>query len=165
MRMTLHTDYALRMLIYLATSKDDPSTVNDVAERYGLSRNHLLKVALNLKNMGLVTTTRGRSGGIRLALAPERINIGALVRQVEDDFALVECMKPDGGHCRISPACRLKGVVREALDAYLAVFDKYSLADLISNDAALRALLDIARGQRDYGDNTNDTVQSGGILT
>lgn len=163
--MTLHTDYALRMLIFLAVSKDEPRTVNDVAERYSLSRNHLLKVALNLKKIGLVVTTRGRLGGIRLARAPDRINIGDLVRQVEDDFALVECMKAEGGSCRISPACRLKGVVREALDAYLAVFDKYSLADLITNDAALKTLLDIAGAGRDYGNNTNDTIQSGGNLT
>lgn len=143
MRMTLHTDYALRMLIFLAARKQQAATVQDVAAAYGLSRNHLLKVALNLRKLGLVATTRGRSGGISLARDPSGINIGALVRAMEDDFALVECLGPQGGRCIITPACRLKGVVREALDAYLAVFDKYSLADIVRNRAALQALLDI----------------------
>lgn len=147
MRMTQHTDYALRMLIYLATRSGDACTVSDVADAYGLSRNHLLKVALNLKNMGLVETTRGRAGGIALACPPERINLGRLVRRMEDDFALVECLKTDGGHCVITPACRLKDVVREALDAYLAVFDKYSLADLTANMDILARLLDIRPGK------------------
>ena len=146
--MTLHTDYALRMLIYLAVHKDEPCTVHDVAESYGLSRNHLLKVVLNLRNMGLVSTTRGRLGGVRLALPPREINIGVLVRRIEDDFALVECLQQGGRNCIISPACRLKGVVREALNAYLAVFDKYSLADLVKNAAALGSLLDIGASRR-----------------
>lgn len=158
MRMTLHTDYALRMLICLATGSDSQSTVNDIARTYGLSRNHLLKVALNLKNMGLVSTSRGRAGGVRLALPPDRINIGKLVRGLEDDFAVVECMRADGGACVIAPACRLKSVVREALNAYLAVFDKYSLADLVVNGEAIRLLLDIAtvNGQH-AGDGTRDS--------
>ncbi|MEP9373824.1 Rrf2 family transcriptional regulator [Mesorhizobium sp. KR1-2] len=144
MRMTSHTDYALRMLIYLAVRPDVPCTVSDVAEAYGLSRNHLLKVAHNLSKMGLVATARGRSGGIALALPPEEINLGRLVRRMEDDFALVECLKAEGGHCRITPACRLKGVVREALDAYLAVFDRYTLADLVENADALAPLLGLS---------------------
>lgn len=141
MKMTLHTDYALRMLIYLATWRDRPTTVHDVASCYGLSRNHLLKVALGLSRRGLITTTRGRSGGISLAVEPGKINLGALVRDLEDDFALVECMRSDGGACVIAPACRLSGIVREALDAYLAVFDRYTLADLVRNRAALEGLL------------------------
>lgn len=150
MRMTQHTDYALRMLIYLAVHADTPCTVSDVAEAYGLSRNHLLKVALNLRNMGFVATTRGRSGGVGLACPPDRINLGQLVRRMEDDFALVECLKADGGHCVISPACRLKGVVREALDAYLRVFDKYSLADLVREPEMLGPLLGVCSA---HGDN------------
>jgi Rrf2 family nitric oxide-sensitive transcriptional repressor len=141
--MTLHTDYALRMLIYLAIREPRPSTVNDVAESYGISRNHLLKVALHLKNMGLLSTARGRAGGIRLAVAPERINVGWLIRQFGDnEVPVVECMRTDGRGCILSPICRLKGIVREALGAYLAVFDKYTLADLVANRAELIALLD-----------------------
>lgn len=140
MKMTLHTDYALRMLIYLATRRDRATTVHDVAACYGLSRNHLLKVALGLGRLGLIKTTRGRTGGISLAVEPGEINLGALVRRMEDDFALVECMQRDGGACIISPACRLGGVVREALDAYLAVFDRYTLADLVRNRSVLEGL-------------------------
>lgn len=133
MRLTLHTDYALRMLIYLAVHDGKPATVSDVATIYGLSRNHLLKIALKLGRFGYLRTTRGRSGGISLVQPPEMINIGDVVRAMEDDFALVECLRPDGGRCLISPACRLKGLVREAAGAFLAVFDSYTLADLVAN--------------------------------
>lgn len=143
MRLTLHVDYALRMLIYLAVRGARPSTVNDVAQSYGISRNHLLKVALRLKEAGLIATSRGRSGGIRLAVAPERINVGRIVRQFGDNEApVVECMRPDGRGCILSPSCRLKAVAREALGAYLAVFDKYTLADLVTNRAEVIYLLD-----------------------
>ncbi|RUM98036.1 Rrf2 family transcriptional regulator [Pseudaminobacter arsenicus] len=143
MRMSLQTDYALRMLIYLALRKEESSTVSEVAARYGLSHNHLLKVALHLKNLGLVKTTRGRSGGIRLACEPQQIGIGMLVRSMGSDFALVECMKADGGACILTPACRLKTIICEALDAYLSVFDKYTLADLLTNANDLRTILGI----------------------
>ena len=141
MRMTLYTDYALRMLVYMATRREGNCKVSDVATAYGLSQNHLLKVAHGLRRCGFIETTRGRMGGIRLARTPESINLGTLVRLTEEDFALVECMQGDG--CAISPACRLKGIVGEALDAYLAVFDKYTLADIIVNGRALASLLDI----------------------
>lgn len=141
MKLTLHTDYALRMLIFLAVHEGRPSTVSDVASTYGLSRNHLLKVALNLGRLGYVKTMRGRSGGVALALAPKDINVGAVVRAMEDDFALVECLRPDGGCCIITPACRLKGIVRKATDAFLEVFDAYTLDDLIGNGALLKELL------------------------
>lgn len=141
MRMTLHTDYALRMLVYVKLREHQNCTVGDVAKAYGLSRNHLLKVALTLHRLGFIETTRGRAGGIRLAKAPDSINIGALVRSTEEDFALVECMK--GGNCAISPICRLKGIFGEALSAYLAVLDKYTLADIIRNRRALGSLLGI----------------------
>lgn len=142
MRLTLHTDYALRMLIYVATRPDGLCTVSDVAEAYGLSRNHLLKVAQTLRDIGLVETTRGRAGGIRLARAPEAIGIGALVRATEEAFSLAECMQAESGSCcAISPACRLKGMLHEALAAFLAVLDRYTLADIVRNRAELGPLL------------------------
>lgn len=141
MRMTLHTDYALRMLIYIATRRDGVCTVNDVAEAYRLSRNHLLKVARTLRGLGLIETTRGRSGGIRLAVAPGEIKVGALVRATEEEFSLTECMQVQGRVCAISPACRLKGMLHEALAAFLAVLDKYTLEDIVRNRAALGPLL------------------------
>ncbi len=141
MRLTYHTDYALRVLIYLAVNTGKATRVSDVADSYGISRNHLLKVALRLGRLGYLTTMRGRSGGIALARHPEEINLGEVVRNMEDDFALVECMRLDGGECVISPACRLKGVVRRALEAFLTVFDEYSLADIARNRDALADLL------------------------
>jgi Rrf2 family nitric oxide-sensitive transcriptional repressor len=141
MRMTLHTDYALRMLIYLAIHDPEPSTVNDVAESYGISRNHLLKIVPKLRDMGLLTATRGRAGGIHLAVAPQEVNVGAVVRDLGDESPVLECMKADGGACVLSPICRLKGVVREALGAYLAVFDNYTLADLVMNREELAGML------------------------
>lgn len=143
MRMTLHTDYALRMLIYLATRPEGVCTVNDVAEAYQLPRNHLLKVAQTLRDLGFVETTRGRAGGIRLAKSPEAIGVGALVRATEEEFSLAECMQAQGRPCAISPACNLKGMLHEALAAFLAVLDKYTLADLVENRAILGAFLGI----------------------
>jgi Rrf2 family nitric oxide-sensitive transcriptional repressor len=129
------------MLIYLAGRPGRTSTVSDVAEAYRLSRSHLLKVALRLRRLGFITTTRGRAGGIRLAKEPHEINIGTLVRGAEDGFALVECMQETGGACMISPVCLLKGMFGEALEAYLAVLDRYTLADATRNQAGLNALL------------------------
>lgn len=144
MRLTYHTDYALRMLVYLALNRGRPSRVGDVAESYGISRNHLLKVALHLGRLGYLTTVRGRSGGIALAKDPEEIKLGDVVRQIENDFGLVECLRFEGGTCAISPACRLKGVVRKAVDAFLSVFDEYSLADIAGNREFLAEPLGLA---------------------
>jgi len=141
MRMTLHTDYALRMLIYIASRRDGLCTVNDVAEAYHLSRNHLLKVAQTLRGLGIIETTRGRSGGIRLAVPPGEIRVGALVRATEEEFSLTECMQAHGRSCAISPACRLKGMLHEALAAFLTVLDKYTLEDIVRNRATLGPLL------------------------
>ena len=146
MKLTLHTDYALRMLIFLAVHDAKPVTVSDVATTYGLSRNHLLKVALNLGRLGYVRTARGRSGGIALARAPEDINLGEVVRHMEDGFALVDCMRPDGGTCAISPACKLKGIVGTALEAFLTVFDRFTLADIAGDRQALKDLFDLHQG-------------------
>lgn len=143
MKLTLHTDYALRMLIFLAVHDGKPVTVLQVATTYGLSRNHLLKVALNLGRLGYVRTTRGRAGGIGLAMRPEDINLGEVVRSTEDGFALVECLHSDGGACVITPACRLKEIVGKAMEAFLAVFDAHTLADLVGNRLVLEELLEV----------------------
>src|SRR5690606_26995541 len=97
MRLTLQTDYALRMLNYLAIHEGRPSRVTDVAGEYGISRNHLMKVALRLGRLGYLTTARGRTGGIALGRRPEDISLGEVVRHMEDDFTLTECMRRDGG--------------------------------------------------------------------
>lgn len=143
MRLTLHTDYALRLLVYVATCSDSTCTTCDVAEAYGLSRDHLIKVAQTLRDLNLITTTRGRAGGIHLAMSPDKINIGALVRATEEDLFLAECMQSQGRICAISPACKLKGMLHEALAAFLAVLDKYTLADILRNRSELGPLLGI----------------------
>lgn len=141
MRMTSHTDYAFRMLIYLATHSDGQATVDEIASRYALSRNHLLKVALHLKNAGFVKSIRGRSGGLRLGRPAQEINVAAVVRAMEQGAVLVECFRPTGGNCVISDVCRLKGVFGEAMQAYFRVLDRYSLSDLTRNADMLRSLL------------------------
>lgn len=141
MRMTFHTDYALRMLIYLALRPERACTVNEVAAAYGLSRHHLTKVAQTLRGLGLVETTRGRAGGVRLAVPADQIRLGAVVRATEEDFSLVECMQRPNGGCVLTPACRLKGVFAQALSAYMAVLDQHTLADMTRNAGALGLLL------------------------
>lgn len=144
MRMTFHTDYALRILIYLALRPGQQATVGQVADAYGLSRHHLSKVAQTLRDLDLVEAIRGRSGGLRLSKAPEEINIGTLVRAAEEDLAVVECMGK--GACRISPSCRLKGVFAEALTSFMGILDRYSLADVLGNRAELVPLLGLDGG-------------------
>ena len=146
MRLTLHTDYALRMLVYLAINRNRPTRVADVAQRYRISSTHLQTVALHLGKLGYITCLRGRTGGIALARRPQDINLGQIVRQLEDHFALVECMQQNGGGCVISPACRLKGIVGKALEAFFSVFDAYTLADIAGNSTMLTELLSLESG-------------------
>lgn len=140
-RLTTYTDYALRLLVYLATHRDRPCAVSDVARGYGISRNHLMKVVGALSVAGFVETLRGKGGGIRLARSPHLISLGEVVRATERDFTLVGCFDPAGPGCRIESACRLSGVLREALDRFFDVLDGYTLADLMVRRAALRNLL------------------------
>ena len=140
MRLTLHTDYALRLLMVLAMEPDDLHTVEEVARRYGISRNHLTKVTQTLVQAGFVDSQRGRGGGLRLARRADAINLGAVVRATEDSFALVECFAPDSNTCVITSACGLRGPLDEALRAFLAVLDRYSLADLIRHPRALQRM-------------------------
>jgi len=130
MEISLFTDYSLRTLIYAGLRGGDIVTVPEVAAVYRISENHLVKVAHRLGKLGFLETKRGRSGGFRLARPPEEINLGAVVRATES-LALVECFQEDGGRCPIVPACRLKGVIAEALEAFLQTFDRYTLADLL----------------------------------
>ncbi|WP_282606075.1 Rrf2 family transcriptional regulator [Pelagibius sp. Alg239-R121] len=142
MRLTVYTDYALRILMYLGTHPDDLCTIQQIADAYGISKNHLMKVAHQLGVSGYVASHRGRGGGLRLAKPPAEIGIGDVVRATEDDFRLVECFDPERNSCLITKACRLRGVLSDALDAYIAVLDRYSLGDLISDETALLELLD-----------------------
>lgn len=141
MRLTAYTDYGLRLLMYVALKDGELATIREVADAYGISKNHLMKLARDLGRLGYLETVRGRGGGLRLARPPERIRLGDAVRRMEDDFALVECFEPVVNGCPIARACRLKGVLSEALKAYLAVLDKYTLADLTKRNMALARML------------------------
>lgn len=140
MRLTLHTDYSLRLLMLLAMEPDTLHTIEEVAQRYDISRNHLMKVVQTLAQAGFVQSLRGRSGGLRLAQPAARINLGAVVRATEDNFALVECFDRERNTCVVAPACGLRGPIEEALQAFLGVLDRYSLADLIKNPSSLRRM-------------------------
>lgn len=140
MQLTTHTDYALRLLIYLALSEDDaPATVQQAALSYGISANHIAKVAQTLVQLGYIKSLRGRGGGLVLARPAEKIVVGEVVRQTEN-LRLLECFGPDSS-CPIDPACILKGMLGRAQDAFLKELDRHTLADLIDNGEELRALL------------------------
>lgn len=140
MRLTFHTDYALRLLMLLAMEPDARHTIEEVAGRYEISRNHLMKVTQTLSQAGFVHSLRGRGGGLQLAKLPASINLGAVVRATEDTFALVECFDPEKNRCVVAPVCGLREPMAEALRAFLAVLDRYSLADLIKNPVSLRKM-------------------------
>lgn len=133
MRITGYTDYAFRVLIYMTVQGDRLATIQEVADRYQISKNHLMKVVHQLTRMGYLDSIRGKKGGIRLRMAPADVNLGGLVREMEPDLNLVECFGPDNA-CVISPVCSLKGVLGEALDAFLATLDRYTLADIVPGE-------------------------------
>ena len=134
MRLTQWTDYTLRVLMYCAATEGraQPVTITEVAVGYGISRSHLMKIVQQLSAQGLLETTRGRGGGMRLMVPASSIHIGAVVRATETDFNLVECFDPASNQCRLSSHCRLKGVLGQAMQAYLAVLDGVTLADLVA---------------------------------
>ncbi|MGE7981984.1 RrF2 family transcriptional regulator [Solibacillus sp. NPDC093137] len=146
MRLTVYTDYSLRTLMYLGVrGRENLVTIQEIADAYQISKNHLMKVTHDLGKHGYIETIRGRGGGIRLAVEPEQINIGDVVRKTEDDFHLVECFNPEGNLCKISPECRLKFALQEALKAYLAVLDTYTLADVLVSKDILSELFGITQ--------------------
>ena len=136
MKLTLFTDYSMRVLLYLAARPDRLCSIAEVAQAYRISQNHLMKVVNDLARSGYIDSLRGRGGGIRLGKPPEEINIGALIRHTEEGFDLVDCPS-----CVIAPACGMTGVLKEAVSAFLAVLDKYSLADLMQKRGDLARLL------------------------
>ena len=142
MRFTRYTDYALRVLMYLGLKPEgELATIREIAESYGISENHLMKVAHRLGLAGYIVTVRGRQGGLRLAQAPEAINVGAVVRRCEDDLRIVECFDPDTNTCPIAGVCALPALLDEALAAFLAVLDRHTLADLLVPRGGLAEIL------------------------
>ncbi|HWL80749.1 MAG TPA: Rrf2 family transcriptional regulator [Roseomonas sp.] len=150
MRLTLHTDYALRTLIYLGLRQGQRVSIHEIAAAHRISENHLVKVVHNLGRGGFVETTRGRGGGLRLARPPEEIRVGEVVRFTEEDMALVACFQPPGttASCALIDACRLQLLLGEALNAFLAVLDGKALADLLAppNWAAMASRLGVLEG-------------------
>jgi Rrf2 family nitric oxide-sensitive transcriptional repressor len=140
MKLTAFTDYALRVLIYLAAQPGERATIAQVATAYDVSENHLVKVVHFLGQQGWLKNVRGKGGGLELALPPERVGVGQVVRATEGESVVAECFSEDG-NCCIAPNCRLRGVLREAVTAFEAVLDRYTLADLVSNRQQLAQVL------------------------
>jgi Rrf2 family nitric oxide-sensitive transcriptional repressor len=141
MRLTVLSDYSLRVLMYLGAFPDRLATIEEIAEAYGISENHLMKVVHRLGQHGFVETLRGRGGGLRLGKSAGSITLGEVLRAVEEDFHLVECFGADDT-CRITKVCRLKGVLHLALEAYFKVLDEWTLADIVANRKALSSELE-----------------------
>lgn len=141
MRLTFYSDYSLRLLMYAAVRNGELVTIQEVADTYAISKNHLMKVAFELGRKGYLETVRGRGGGLRLARAPEKIGLGEVVRDMEEDFTMVECFDPKANKCAITGPCRLRGALSRALKAYFEVLDEYTLADLASPHPVLARLL------------------------
>ena len=148
MRLTTFTDYSLRVLIYLGTRNSKRAAVGDIADAYGISKHHLMKVILFLAGEGYVLTTRGKGGGVELKLDSERIRIGDVVRKSEADSVLVECFAQDISNCRIERPCLLRGAFEKAVQAFYSVLDTYTLADLLDNQSALVRALRVPSGSK-----------------
>jgi Rrf2 family nitric oxide-sensitive transcriptional repressor len=140
MRLTVFSDYSLRVLIYLGLQRDGLATISEIAEAYGISRNHLMKVVQQLGANNYVETVRGKGGGLRLARAPQAIRLGDVLRSTEEEM-LVECFSREKSQCCITPACTLPGMLREASANFFSTLDKYTLADLLRSEKRLGALL------------------------
>jgi len=142
MRLTSHSDYSLRVLIYLALNGDRRSNASEIATRFRISRNHLVKVIHGLAKGGFLRSYQGKGGGIVLGLPPEEINLGRVVRYTEGPIQLVECFRSDN-RCVITGSCALAGMLREAADSFLAVLDRFTLADMVEKRVSLMRLLKI----------------------
>ena len=141
MRLTTFSDYSLRVLMYLGVHRGRLATIGEVARAYGVSENHLVKVVHHLARHGYIETSRGKGGGMRLARAPERINVGEVVRGTEESLVIVECFDAATSNCRIGSACLLKGILARAIDAFFVTLDDYTLADLLVTGPRLAAML------------------------
>lgn len=131
MQLTRHTDYAVRVLMYLGKHPEKLSSVAEIAEYYSISRNHLVKVVQGLIEHKFVVTTRGKHGGMKLAVPASKISIGNVVRKLENHFNVVECFEHKTGVCRIQDSCKLKCVVRRAVKLFLEELDQTTLEDVL----------------------------------
>src|SRR5262249_49045203 len=150
MRLTLYTDYALRVLIQAGLNEGKLTTIKDIARSFGISKPHLMKVVNDLSQKGYLETVRGRKGGIRLMREPQDINIGQVVRDTEDQLDVIGCLGRRG-YCPIQRICVLRGVLSDATEAFLAVLDTYTLADLLKPQ---KEVLSLILGQRERAQET-----------
>lgn len=141
MRLTTFTDYSLRVLMFVAIAPRGRATIGEVARSFEISEHHLVKVAHALGKAGLLENTRGRGGGLRLAVPAASIRVGQVVRVTEGGDVPAECFERESCTCAIVRVCRLKNVLAEAVDAFYATLDRYTIADLVSNRARLSAIL------------------------
>lgn len=147
MRLTLHTDYALRILVYAGLRRDALVTIAELVRHFDISKGHAMKVVHGLARKGYLETARGKNGGLRLARPPEQIGVGAVVRDMEPELGVVGCLQNRPGYCRIEECCGLRRALHEATEAFLAVLDRYTLADLLRPRSALARLLQLDEGR------------------
>lgn len=140
MELTKFSDYSLRLLLYLGLNDDRNVSLIEIAEAYSISRNHLVKIANHLSQAGIITTIRGKGGGIKLAAEQSEINIGKVVRSTEGHIPLVECFSSETNKCCITQGCTLKGVLKKAERAFYHELDQYSLKDLLRSKKKLSGL-------------------------
>ncbi len=136
MRLTDYTDYTLRVLMFCALHPERSITIAELAQSHAVSKNHLMKIVNDLAHQGLLQTTRGRGGGLRLLKPAADIRIGDVVRQTETDFRMVECFDASHNACTLTAHCQLKQVIRTALQSYMAELDKVTLADITRTSSA-----------------------------
>ena len=141
MRLTRYTDFAIRTMLYLAAHEDRLCSIGEIAESYGISQNHLMKVASDLAGSGYVQSLRGRGGGLRLARPASEINIGEMVRHTEGQVDLVGC-----GSCALAPACGMVCAFKNAVEAFFATLETYSLADIMTKGLPEQLRQILARG-------------------
>lgn len=142
MKLTRFTDYSLRVLIYLGLQHDGRVTIREISDAYEISRNHLMKVVSNLSRLGYVAAQRGPGGGISLARPPHEINLADVISDMEEDLNMVECFCPNG-RCAITAVCRLRGILQNALQAYMESLQSHTLEDLLHPATELEAILGV----------------------
>ena len=142
MKLTAFTDYSLRVLVYLAAQPGGRATISQVASAYGISEHHLVKVVHFLGKAGWLRNVRGKGGGLELAHPPAQVNIGRVVRDTEGDAVVAQCFDSQrSDECAIASSCKLRGPLDEAVAAFYAVLDRYTLADVVRNRAQLAQVL------------------------
>lgn len=161
MRLTRFTDYSLRVLIYVAARPAGTATIDGIASAFGISRHHLTKVVHRLGREGLLATSRGKGGGVRLAAPAASINVGSVVRLMECPDVTVECFDPATNVCAITSACRLRGALEQALTAFYSVLEKFTLEDLVRNREGLAKILFFPRPGRQPAASRGPAITTG----